>query len=157
MAKSFREIGKKAEELIEQGREADQNIQRCQASVAMANNAVASARRDLEAASSTDEEGNPAGDVEQARARLAVAQNQLAHSQQRLNAARGEANRVRQEKNAHVQEIERHNQTERSNLQKLRQLKANAFSGDSVALTEGIAQRLNEAEDTRVERVRRSQ
>ena len=120
----------------------------------MANNAVASARRDLEAASSTDEEGNPAGDVEQARARLAVAQNQLAHSQQRLNAARGEANRVRQEKNAHVQEIERHNQTERSNLQKLRQLKANAFSGDSVALTEGIAQRLNEAEDTRVELLR---
>lgn len=154
MAKSFREIGKKAEELIEQGREADQNIQRCQASVAMANKAVASARRDLEAASSTDEEGNPAGDVEQARARLAVAQNQLAHSQQRLNAARGEANRVRQEKNAHVQEIERHNQTERSNLQKLRQLKANAFSGDSVALTEGIAQRLNEAEDTRVELLR---
>lgn len=154
MAKSFKEIGEKAEELIEQGREADQNIQRCQASVAMANNAVASARRDLEAASSTDEEGNPAGDVEQARARLAVAQNQLAHSQQRLNVARGEANHVRQEKNNHVQEIERHNRTERSNLQKLRQLRANAFSGDSAALTDGIVQRLNEAEDTRVELLR---
>lgn len=66
----------------------------------------------------------------------------------------GEANRVREEKNAHVQEIERHNQTERSNLQKLRQLRTNAFSGDSAVLTEGIVRRLNEAEDTRVELLR---
>ncbi len=154
MVKSFKEIGKKAEELIEQGREADQNIQRCLASVAMANSAIASARRDLEAASVTDEEGNPKGDVEQARARLVVAQNQLAHSQQRLSAARSEANRVRQEKNAHVQEIERHNQTERSNIQKLRQLRTNAFSKDSAAFMEGLEQRLNEAEDKRVELLR---
>lgn len=151
MAKSFKEIGKKAETLIEQGKEADQNIQRCQVSVAAATNRVATARQELEAAGRTDEEGNPTGDVERARVALAVAENQLAHSQQRLAAARGEANRVRQEKNVHVQEIKRHNQTERSNLQKLRQLRANAFSGDSAALTEGIAQRLNEAEDTRVE------
>ena len=33
MAKSFKEIGKKAEALIEQGKETDQKVQSCQARV----------------------------------------------------------------------------------------------------------------------------
>ncbi len=150
MAKSFKEIGKKAEALIEQGKEADQKVQSCQARVASSNSRVAAARRQLAAASETDEEGNPVGDVEQARAQLSMAENQLAASQRALSSARGDADRVRQQKNAHVQEIERHNQVERSNLEKLRRLRAGAFGADSVALTEGMAQRLNEAEDARV-------
>ena len=150
MAKSFKEIGKKAEALIEQGKEADQKVQSCQARVASSNSRVAAARRQLAAASETDEEGNPVGDVEQARAQLSMAENQLAASQRALSSARGDADRVRQQKNAHVQEIERHNQVERSNLEKLRRLRAGAFGVDSAALTEGMAQRLNEAEDARV-------
>lgn len=150
MAKSFKEIGKKAEALIEQGKEADRKVQSCQARVASSNNRVAAARRQLAAASETDENGNPAGNVEQARAQLSMAENQLAASQRALSSARGDADRVRQQKNAHVQEIERHNQVERSNLEKLRKLRAGAFGADSVALTEGMAQRLNEAEDARV-------
>ena len=150
MAKSFKEIGKKAEALIEQGKEADQKVQSCQARVASSNSRVAAARRQLAAASETDEEGNPVGDVEQARAQLSMAENQLAASQRALSSARGDADRVRQQKNAHVQEIERHNQVERSNLEKLRRLRAGAFGADSAALTEGMAQRLNEAEDARV-------
>ena len=150
MAKSFKEIGKKAEALIEQGKEADQKVQSCQARVASSNSRVAAARRQLAAASETDEEGNPVGDVEQARAQLSMAENQLAASQRALSSARGDADRVRQQKNAHVQEIERHNQVERSNLEKLRRLRAGAFGADSAALTEGMAQRLNKAEDTRV-------
>lgn len=154
MAKSFKEIGKKAEELIEQGRVAEHNVQRCQAGVAAADRRVSAARQALENASISDEEGNPTGDVEQARAALNVAESQLAYSRQRLAAARSEADRVRQEKSAHVRAIENHNQTERSNLQKLRRLQENAFAADSTALTEGMAQRLNEAEDTRVELLR---
>lgn len=150
MAKSFKEIGEKAEALIEQGKEADQKVQSCQARVASSNSRVAAARRRLVAASETDEEGNPVGDVEQARAQLSMAENQLAASQRALSSARGDADRVRQQKNAHVQEIERHNQVGRINLEKLRRLRSEAFSADSAALTEGIAQRLNEAEDARV-------
>ena len=150
MAKSFKEIGKKAEALIEQGKEADQKVQSCQARVASANSRVAAARRQLAAASETDEEGNPVGDVAQARAQLSMAENQLAASQRALSSARGDADRVRQQKNAHVQEIERHNQVERSNLEKLRGLRSGAFGADSAALTEDMAQRLNEAEDARV-------
>ena len=150
MAKSFKEIGKKAEALIEQGKEADQKVQSCQARVATSNSRVVAARRQLAAASETDEEGNPVGDVEQARAQLSMAENQLVASQRALSSARGDADRVRQQKNAHVQEIERHNQVERSNLEKLRRLRSGAFGEDSAALTEGMAQRLNEAEDARV-------
>lgn len=150
MAKSFKEIGKKAEALIEQGKEADQKVQSCQARVVSSNNRVAAARRQLAAASETDEEGNPVGDVESARVQLSMAQNQLAASQRALSSARGDVDRVRQQKNAHVQEIEKHNQVERSNLEKLRRLRSGAFGADSAALTEGMAQRLNEAENARV-------
>ena len=75
MAKSFKEIGKKAEALIEQGKETDQKVQSCQARVASSNSRVAAARRQLAAASETGEEGNPVGDVEQARAQLSMAEN----------------------------------------------------------------------------------
>ena len=150
MAKSFREIGKKAEALIEQGKEDDRKVQNCQARVATSNSRVAAARRQLAAASETDEEGNPVGNVEQARAQLSMAENQLAASQRALSSARRDADRVRRQKNAHVQEIERHNKAERSNLEKLRRLRSGAFGEDSAALTEGMAQRLNEAEDARV-------
>lgn len=150
MAKSFKEIGKKAEELIEQGKEADQKVQSCQVRVASYNSKVVAARRQLAAASEVDEEGRPVGDVEYARAQLSMAENQLAASQRALSAARGDAEQIRQQKNVHVQEIEKHNQVEKSNLDKLRRLKTSAFGADSIALTEGMAQRLNEAEDTRV-------
>ena len=150
MAKSFKEIGKKAEALIEQGKEADQKVQSYQDRVASFNSRVAAARRQLAAASETDEEGNPVGNVEQARVQLSMAENQLAASQRALSSARRDADRVRQQKNAHVQEIEKHNQVERSNLEKLRRLRSGAFGADSVALTEGMAQRLNEADDARV-------
>lgn len=150
MAKSFKEIGKKAEALIEQGKEADQKVQSCQARVALSNSRVAAARRQLAVASETDEEGNLVGDVEKARAELSMAENQLAASQRALSFARGDADRVRQQKNAHVQEIEKHNRVERTNLEKLRRLREGAFVANAAVLTEGIAQRLNEAEDTRV-------
>ena len=149
MAKSFRELGKKAENLIEQGREADQKVQSCQARVSAASSRVAAARSQLAAASETDEEGRPQGDVEQARVQLRVAEGQLAASRRALTEAQGAVGRIKQEKRAHVREIEQHNKTERSNLEKLRQLRSGAFGENAAAMSEGIAQRLNEAEDAR--------
>lgn len=150
MAKSFKEIGKKAEEYIEQGKEADQRIQSCQARVASSYSRVAAARSQLATVSETDENGNPTGDVEYARVQLSMAENQLAASERALSSAHADADRVREQKTAHVQDIDRHNHVERSNLEKLRRLRSSAFGADSAALTEGMAQRLNEAEDARV-------
>lgn len=150
MAKSFKEIGKKAEALIEQGNEAERKVQSCQGRVASANSRVAMARAQLAAARETDEEGNPKGDVQQAKAQLSMAQNQLAASQRALSAAKGDVARVNQEKQSHVQTIEQHNKVERSNLQKLQRIRGSAFSQDSAAITRGMAERLNSAEDSRV-------
>ena len=150
MAKSFKELGKKAESLIEQGNEADKRVSSCQARVASSSSRVAAAKRQLAEASETDEEGRTKGNVDQAKAQLGVAQNQLAASQRALSSAREEANRVRQQKNAHVQEIEKHNAVERSNIEKLRRLQSSAFAEDSVGLTAGMVERLNQAEDARV-------
>lgn len=150
MAKSFKEIGKKAEALIEQGNEAERKVQSCQGRVTSANSRVAMARAQLAAARETDEEGNPKGDVQQAQAQLSMAQNQLAASQRALSAAKGDVARVNQEKQSHVQTIEQHNKVERSNLQKLQRIRGSAFSQDSAAITKGMAERLNAAEDSRV-------
>ena len=147
MAKSIKEIGKRAEALIEQGKDADKKIQGCQARVASASSRVAVARRQLAAASETDDEGTPRGDVDAARAQLSMAQNQLAASQRALSSARSDAERIKQQKNTQVREIEKHNQIEKTNLEKLKQLRRSAFGSDSRALTEGMASRLNEAEE----------
>lgn len=150
MAKSFKEIGKKAEALIEQGNEAERKVQSCQGRVVSANSRVAMARAQLAAARETDEEGNPKGDVQQAQAQLSMAQNQLAASQRALSAAKSDVARVNQEKQSHVQTIEQHNRVECSNLQKLQRIRGSAFSHDSAAITKGMAERLNSAEDSRV-------
>lgn len=154
MVKSFKEMGRKAETLIEQGKEADQKVQHCQARVVSSNSRVAAARKQLADASEVDEEGKPIGDVDHAQTQLRMAENQLAASERALSAARSDFERVRQHKNDHVREIERYNRIERSNLQKLSQLRSGTFGENSVELTEGMIQRLNEAEDARVDLLR---
>lgn len=150
MAKSFKEIGRKAEVLIEQGHEAERIVQSCQMQVASASSRVAAARSQLVAARETDEDGKPKGDVQQAQVQFNIAQKQLAASQRALSAAQGEVSKVNQEKQSHVQAIESHNKIERSNLQKLQRLKDSAFSQNSDAITRGMAERLNSAEESRV-------
>lgn len=150
MAKNFKEIGKKTEQLIEQGSEADKEVERCQNAVVSASNAVATARRQLAVASKTDEEGNPAGNVEYAMAQLHVAESMLVASQRLLSMAVSDSERIKQQKRAHISEIEKHNQVEKANMEKLSKLREEAFGSDSVALSDGMARRLNEAEDSRV-------
>lgn len=150
MAKSIKEISTKAESLIEQGRDADKTLQACQASVATASGRVAAASRQLEIACQVDSEGNPRGNVAAARVRLNIAQNQLAESQMELAKAQSDAERIKQQKRTQVREIEKHNQIEKSNLEKLKQLRSKAFGSNANALTEGMISRLNEAEESRV-------
>ena len=151
MPKSFKEIGRKTEDLIEQGREADRQVSSCASRVASLNAAVANAQRELaQASSETDENGNPSGDVAGAQARLNMAKNQLAAGQRALSNAKQHANAVKSAKQSHASEIEKHNRVERGNMSKLKKLQTMAFGGDSAALIHGMAERLNEAEDARV-------
>ena len=152
MPKSFKEIGRKTEDLIEQGHEADRQVKSCASRVASLNAAVSNAQRELDRASrETDENGNPSGDVAGAQARLNMAKNQLAAGQRALNAAQQKAASVQNAKQSHAADIEKHNKVERSNISKLQKLQQLYSSSDSAALLRGIAQRLNEAEDSRVE------
>jgi len=150
MAISVKELGKKAENLIEQGKEADSKMQSCQARVTSANSRVAEARRQLAAASETDEDGNPKGNVEEARVQLNMAMNQLAASQRALSEAKANIEKIKQQKNSHIREIEAYNRVEKSNIDKLKSLKSRAFGSNSIELTEGMISRLNEAEESRV-------
>lgn len=149
MAQSFKELGKKAESLSEQGREAGQQVVNCQNRVNALQARVASAHRQLAAASETDEEGHPVGDVAGAQAALYVAQGQLVAGQRALEAAEAEARRVRSAQSSHVRTIEQHNRIERENLKKLDALRHHAFSGDADALLAGIAERINKTEEAR--------
>lgn len=150
MAKSFKEIERKAETLLEQGHEADKNVQNCKAIVSASNARVAAAYAQLMQASETDEEGNPKGDVQGARAQLVMAQNQLAASQRALDEANRESNRIKQEKNNNISDIQRHNQIEKSNLEKLLELRRDTFGSNAENATKGIVGRINEAENIRV-------
>ena len=151
MAKSFREIGRRAEELIEQGTQAERNVQHCQNRVATAQNELTQARRQYEAARMPDENGLPRGDMEHARIQLEMAQDQLAVCQRALSEAHAEVERVRQQGIEHARSIEQHNQAERTNIEKAQVLRGMAFGEDAAGLIEGIASRLNQAEDSRVE------
>ena len=150
MANSFKELGRKAEALIEQGREADRKVQSFQAGVAAAARQVAAAKAELARAAVTDAHGLPKGDVHMARVRLDIAQNQLEASRRALSGAQSEAARIRREKAAHAEEIERHNRISRENLAKLEKLSSAPFAADSASLARGIAERFNAAEQTRV-------
>ena len=150
MAKSFRELGKKTDELIEKGREIEQKVQGCQSRVVAQTSRVATARRNLALASEMDSEGNPRGDIIAAQAELRIAENILASHQRALLAAQNEAKMNQQEKNSQIQEIEKHNQTTKANLDKLSSLDSLAHGGNSAGLREGMVERYNEAEESRI-------
>lgn len=150
MPKSFKELGKRADELIEQGNRASNEVQNHQARVSTLASRVSSARMQFENASELDEEGNPVGDVESARAELSIAERLLEVEQQALESAKSDVSHNISQKNAHVSTIANHNKIERENLQKLHQLQSSPFSKNASPLIEGIRKRINEAEDSRV-------
>lgn len=154
MAVSIREINRKAEQLIEQGKQAEQTVINCQERVSALTNEVNIARMQLETASRTDENGNPVGDVASAQARLAMAQNQLAAGRRALERAQGDVQRINAQKESQIDEINRRNEISRSNLEKLSNLNSMSFSENSMGISADIAERLNEAENARVSLLR---
>lgn len=154
MARGFREIPQRAEELLEKGKKADQLIQTRQSLVTSAQSDLASARRELAIASQTDEQGNHSGDVDTARAKVMIAEQYLTVCKHQLEEASEEVERINVEKRDHIRTIESHNEAEQTNLDKLRKLQAHSFASDSSALTKGIVERMNAAEKARVELLR---
>ena len=146
---SIKELGKKAEALIEKGDEAGQEVSNAQANVAVSQSRVSAARRQLAAASETDEEGNPVGDVSAARAQLSMAENQLAASERALSSAQQKVKQIKSEKNSLVSDLEGHSEVAKSNIEKLRRLSDLAFGENAAGAIEGIASRHDEAEDAK--------
>ena len=146
MAAKFREITKRAEDLIEQGHDADDAVNDCQSRVSAATAQVRAAQSALSSAMETDDEGNPRGDVQSAQMQLRMAQGQLAAGQRALSTAQERVAIVRSEKNRHIQTIEQHNRVGQENLKKVQTLQGSAFSSDAAPLAAGIVERLNLAE-----------
>lgn len=154
MARGFREIPQRAEELLEKGKKADQLIQTRQSLVTSAQSELALARRELAIASQTDEQGNHSGDVDTARAKVMIAEQYLTVCEHQLEEASEEVERINVEKRDHIRKIESHNEAEKTNLDKLRKLQAHSFASDSSALSKGIVERMNAAEKARVKLLR---
>jgi len=150
LAEKFREITNKAENLIEQGREADDRVNYCQSQVSSAAAQVRAAEYALSGAMETDEEGNPRGDVHSAQVQLRMAQGQQAAVQRALTAAEDRVAAVKGEKDRHVQKIEQHTRVSQENLKKVEALRGQAFSADMAPLAAGIVERLNLAEEAKV-------
>ena len=152
MPRRFREIKEKGDQLLEKGRMADLEVERCQTRVSAAAANVTAAKNHLAAAvgRQTVAGGIPV-DVARARAQLVMAEEKLAASQRALKAAKDVVDRVNNQKESHVRDIERHNKVEKSNLERLQGLREYEFSENSATLAEGIAERHNEAENVRIE------
>lgn len=149
MAIQFKEIQNRTEELMEQGRQAENEISTCQNRVSQAQASVNQAMSDLQRANEPDKNGKPKGDVDGARNRLEMARNQLDASKRALVEAKRNLEGINESKKSLADEIQAHNDVERSNLEKIKALKRYAFAENSNALADGIAERINEAEDAR--------
>ena len=150
MATKFREITKKAEDLIEQGHDADEAVNASQSRVSIANAQVRAAQNALSSAMETDEEGNPRGDVHSAQMQLRMAQGQLSAGQRALTAAQERVGIVTNEKNRHIQPIEQHNRVGQENLRKVETLRGYAYGPEMAPLAADIVERLNLAEEAKV-------
>lgn len=154
MAIKFKEITRKAETLIEQGKVADEGVKSCQFRVDTAFSQVRAAQRALSAAMSADESGDAGSRVHAAQVQLRMAQGHHAAAQRALVAAQTEAGKIKQQKSQHVQAIDQHNRVGKQNLHKARSLQNFAFHSDFRPLATGMAERIHLAEEARVKLLR---
>lgn len=146
----IRELTKKAENLIEQGENAKQRQVHYQQQANLARAQVMSAYAKLEAAASeTDEEGNPSGDVSSARAEVYAAQVLLETAESGLAEANQQLEGIGRRKMDAVHEIERYQAVEESNMSKLAELQRKRFGTNANAFMADIAARMNSGEQAR--------
>lgn len=111
---------------------------------------VMSAYARLEAAASeTDEEGNPIGDVSGARAEVYAAQALLESAEVNLAEANQQLEIVGRRKLDAVHEIERYENVEEGNMSKLAELQKKRFGANANAFMADLAARMNSGEQAR--------
>lgn len=145
----IREVTQKAENLIEQGENAKQRQVHYQQAANSARAQLMSAYARLEAASETDEDGEPMGDVAGAQAELFAAQAFLNSAELGLADATRQLEGIDQQKLDTVQEIERYETTGEGNLAILAQLQAKQFGSNAAAFMADLAARMNSGEQMR--------
>lgn len=148
----IRELTQKAENLIEQGENAKQRQIHYQQQANSARVQVMSAYARLEAAASeTDEEGNPIGDVSGARDEVYAAQALLESAEVNLAEANQQLEIVGRRKLDAVHEIERYENVEESNMSKLAELQKKRFGANANAFMADLAARMNSGEQARIQ------
>lgn len=145
----IREVGQKAENLIEQGEQAKRQQVYHQQAAANARSQMMAAYAMIDAASETDEEGNPRGDPTAARAMLYAAQAQLASAERGIADAARRLEGINRDKQDTIGEIERYTDGQRSNYAKLQELQTKRFGGNANAFIADLAARMNMGEAAR--------
>ena len=145
----IREVGQKAENLIEQAEQAKQQQVYYQQAAANARSQMMAAYAMIDAASETDEDGNPRGDPTAARAMLYAAQAQLASAERGIADAARRLEGINRDKQDTIGEIERYTDGQRSNYAKLQELQTKRFGGNANAFIADLAARMNMGEAAR--------
>jgi len=145
----IREVNQKAENIIEQGENAKQRQIHYQQAANSARSQLMAAYARLEAASETDEDGEPVGDVAGAQAEIYAAQAFLASAESGLMEATQQLDGINQQKLDAVQEIERYESVEEHNLSILAQLQKKQFGTNAAAFMADLAAKMNSSEQMR--------
>lgn len=145
----IREIGEKAENLIEEGEQVKHQKVYCEQAVTSARGRLAAARAALDEAAETDDEGEPLGDVDTARNQVYAAQAMLDSAERSLAEVMERAEEISRGKRETVREVERYNEGENRNLSQLRELQKKRFGSNTNAFVADLVARMNEGETMR--------
>lgn len=145
----IREVGQKAENLIEQGEQIKRQQVYYQQATVNARNQLMSAYAMLDAASQTDEDGNPQGDIGYARAQIYAAQAQLASAERGMKEATQKLEFINRDKLDTLRQVEKYTEGEKKNLSKLQELQNKRFGGNANAFVADLVARMNSSEATK--------
>ncbi len=145
----IREVEQKAENLIEQGEYAKRELEYFQEQMFSARSELASAYAMLDAASQTDEDGHPAGDVAYARAQVAAAQMQVSFCESGIRKATSTIEQINVQKNDSIRAIDRYTAGESRNLGIVEQLQVRAFGSNVNGFIADLLARMNAGEQAK--------
>ena len=103
----------------------------------------------LEAASRTDEEGKPRGDVAYAQTAVYTAETRLASAERGLHEANAAIERVNAEKLETIRNVDRYTEGENGNLQQLQELQNKRFGGNVNGFITDLVARMNSGEEAK--------
>ena len=147
----IKEVSGKAENLIEEGKEAEARRDSAAGNVQSAKQRVSSARAALDRASAVNENGEPVGDVGSAQAALDAALMDLQHYEEELRSAEADIEAINREKLETIRTLDEYSEGEGGNLSIIKKLQAKQFGGNVAAMAAAIIQQMNLAESTKAE------